>query len=150
MKGMRAFLFALSMLLNLPLMADVECVYADYRRMTEEEKRRDFSEDDLIESEISLSLRENYEVVADTLVGLILSKNIRARDLELVWWRAKNPDIRLFVLIAYFKRYGCKGVSPFAVFEELTDDFSEENKRIRLNEIAEVYKILHLTPPQKK
>lgn len=51
----------------------------------------------------------------------------------------------MFVLIAYYKKYGNKKVDQITDFENLTSEFSTENKRARLKEIEEVYRLLYPT-----
>lgn len=138
-------LFVLSCLINIPLMASVERVYDDYMKVIEERRYKDKTESDIIEAKMSLNLRNNYDAIIIPIADLILTKKINATDLELIWWRAKDSRIRMFVLIAYYKKYGNKKVDQIADFENLTSEFSNENKRARLKEIKDVYQLLYPT-----
>lgn len=126
-------------------MASVERVYDDYMKVIEERRYKDKTESDIIEAKMSLNLRNNYDAIIIPIADLILTKKINATDLELIWWRAKDSRIRMFVLIAYYKKYGNKKVDQIADFENLTSEFSNENKRARLKEIKDVYQLLYPT-----
>lgn len=138
-------MFILSHLLNVPLMACVERVYDDYIKIIEERRLRNKTESDIIEAKRSLYLRNNYDAIIISIADLILMERINASDLELIWWRAKDSRIRIFVLITYLKKYGNKRVSQHADFESYTLEFSDENKHARLKEIESVYQLLNVT-----
>lgn len=140
-------LFVICFLFNVPLLAGVERVYDDYMQMVERRRHKDITESDIVEAKRSLYMRNNYDAIIISIADLILAEKINARDLELVWWRAKDSGIRMFVLIAFYKKYGNKKVSQKPDFESLTSDFSDENRRARLKEISDVYQLLQL--PQK-
>lgn len=138
-------LFVLNYIINVPLMASAERVYDDYIKVVEKRRYKDKTESDIIEAKRSLHLRNNYDAIIISIADMILAKKINATDLELIWWRAKDSRIRMFVLIAYYKKYGNKKVDQITDFENLTSEFSTENKRARLKEIEEVYRLLYPT-----
>lgn len=119
-------------------------VYADFRRVVELRKNIIHTEEDIQYDLSCLDNRNNYEAIVVHIADLYIAGVMHGVRLELVWWRARNPKIRMLVLLLYYKKYGNKGVSGRANFIKYSEEFSEVNRYMRLEEIDKVLRFLKL------